>query len=65
MDNTVLRGSLVELGLLEVGGDVVGRVAVGLRIGVLGLSLKTLNLLLSLVDVLRENVSIAQVMCLE
>jgi hypothetical protein len=54
MDNTVLRGSLVNLGLLEVGGDVVGRVAVGLcgTLGVFGLGFEALNLLLGLVDVL-------------
>ena len=57
MDNTVLRGGLVKLGLLEVGGDVVGGVAVGLGGtlgGVLGLGLETLNLLLGLLDVLRD-----------
>lgn len=57
MDNTVLRGSLVELGLLEVGGDVVGGVAVGLCGtvgGVFGLGFETLDLLLGLVDVLGD-----------
>ena len=52
----VLRG-LLDLGLLEVGGDVVGGVAVGLcgaLGGVFGLGLKTLDFLLSLVDVLRD-----------
>jgi len=57
MDNTVLRGGSVKLGLLEIGGDVVGGVAVGLcgtLGGVLGLGFETLDLLLGLVDVLRE-----------
>jgi hypothetical protein len=64
MDNTVLRGSLVELGLLEVGGDVLGGVAVGLcgtLGGVFGLGLETLDLLLGLVDVLREMLALHKV----
>jgi hypothetical protein len=54
MDNTVLRGSLVKLGLLEVGGDVVGRVAVGLLGRVFGLGFEALNFLLGFVDVLER-----------
>ena len=57
MDNTVLRGGLVKLGLLEIGGDIVGGVAVGLcgtLGGVLGLGLEALDLLLGLLNVLRE-----------
>ena len=56
MDDTVLRGSLVKLGVFEVGGNIVGGVAVGLcgTLGVLGLGLETLNLLLGLFDVLRR-----------
>jgi hypothetical protein len=57
MDNTVLRGSLLNLGLLEVGGDIVGRVAVGLCVGVFGLGFEALNLLLGLVDVLQETLA--------
>lgn len=50
--NTVLRRSLVKLGLLEVSSNTVGRVTVGVCAVLSALGLETLNLLLGLVDVL-------------